>query len=706
MLQKKFYYLFPGFFFTIINIASWQLTNPVLPVKHGSYLTNALFSPNGKKIVAAYENHNAGIWDEQTKHALIFGIGNYKYWPRISSKNDIPFVQTAFLKQGFKAEHVTIVTDSNATIAGIQNAFKILTGNVKPGDVVVIHFSSHGEQVEDDNNDEADGLDEAIVSYDATLPADVKDFAKEQEMYFRDDQFGNYINQLRSKLGKNGDVVVFIDACHSGSGTRGTRKVRGGAPPLISVNFKTKVNEAVNTVNVFLEDNPVTQAEQNLATYVVISAARAEELNTETDNNGTDMGSLSYAISKVFETLGPGTTYRSLFSDILSVMNDIVPQQHPVLEGNGLDRVLFGGKFVEQKSFVEIEAVNKNLLTLKGGLLMGLDSGAKVALYPAGTNDPGAAVPLASGIISAARPFSASVVLDKDAGLLQPSAGWVFITQPAYRIKSLVIGIGSANVKKSAFDFSASEEAAIRSILQEIPLVQTRGNPELLLIKGREKDSLKIAANGYLFSTADSRNKKDLQQQLSRYAQYKFLEKLQITDPSCKVDVKLVPIIDGKADKSKINQKIVNGIYEFNVNDSLVIWVKNKGDKTVYLNILDIQPDGIINPLLPNTGISPPIYPGDLKVPAGQEILFQTYIIRIAPPTGMETFKIFVSETEINLESIATGGGTMSRGNFTVLENLVNNSYHIATRGAKVENITKTDGSTYNLLFRIKPAKK
>ncbi|MDX2047958.1 MAG: caspase family protein [Chitinophagaceae bacterium] len=646
------------------------------------------------------------VWGQQTKHALIFGIGDYKYWPRISSKNDIPFIQSAFLKQGFRTENIIIVTDSNATITGLHSAFKILTGNIKPGDVVVIHFSSHGEQVEDDNNDEADGLDEAIVSYDATLPADVKDFAKEQQRYFRDDQFGNYINQLRSKLGKNGDVVVFIDACHSGSGTRGTRKVRGGAPPLISRNFKAPGKETVKPVNVFLEGNSAEEDEQNLATYVVISAARAEELNTETDNNGTDMGSLSYAISKVFETLAPGTTYRSLFSGILSVMNDIVPQQHPVLEGNGLDRELFGGKFVEQKPFVEIEAVNKNLLTLKGGLLMGLDSGAKVALYPAGTNDPGAAVPLASGIISAAKPFSASVVLDKNPGLLQPSAGWVFITEPAYRIKPLVIGIGSANAKNKAFDFSASEEAGIRSILKEIPLVQTRGNPELLLIKGPEKDSLKLAANGYLFSMVDRGNKKDLQEQIRRYAQYKFLEKLQITDPSCKVDVKLVPIIDGKADKSKINQKIVNGIYEFNVNDSLVIWVKNKGDKTVYLNILDIQPDGIINPLLPNTGLKPPIYPGDLKVLPGQEILFQNYIIQIAPPTGMETFKIFVSETEINLEGIAAGAGTMSRGNFTVLETLVNNSYQVATRGAKMENITKTDGSTYNLLFRIKPAKK
>jgi hypothetical protein len=636
----------------------------------------------------------------QTKHALVVGIGDYKYWPDISSSNDVPFIKTTLLKQGFPEQQIILLTDSMATKAGIGAAFKTLIGRVKKGDIVVIHFSSHGEQVEDDNKEETDGLDEAIVSYDAMYPVNRENFSTDQVKYFRDDQFGNYIDELRSRLGEQGDVIVFIDACHSGSGTRGSRKVRGGAAPLVSKNYKAPGKEIPGTGNVFRENK--IQPEEKMATYVVISAARAGELNTEADNDGTDMGSLSLAIGKVFEKLSPGTTYRSFFSNLLSFMNEIVPEQHPVIEGNGLDRELFGGRFIEQKPFIEVEAIHATRLTLRGGSLMGLDSGAKVAVYPSGTNDPAASNPVARGIISVAEPFTSSVILDTFPGLLQPSAYWVFVTEPVYKIRPVIIQVGSGG---SAINFSEPEITAIKNTITGIPVAKTDGSPDLLLVKGSMIDSLKIASNGYLFSTVAATDKKELLTQLKRYVQYNFLQQLQLADRTSKLEIRLVPFIHGKADTSKDNQKLVNGIYEFNVNDSLLVWVKNKGDKAIYFNILDLQPDGVINPILPNTRLQPPIYPADLKVEAGQEILFDKYKITIAPPYGMEIFKIFVSEAEINMEGIAISAGLKPRGNFTLLEKLVNNSYSIATRGAKIENSGKAEGSTFNLLFRIKPAK-
>ncbi|HRI19393.1 MAG TPA: caspase family protein [Panacibacter sp.] len=640
----------------------------------------------------------------QTKHALIVAIGDYKYWSHISSSNDVPFIKSTLLKQDFEETNITVLTDAEATIDGIENAFKNLISEVKPGDIVWIHFSSHGEQVEDDGNDETDGLDETIVTYDAVKPKNSTNFKIDQAKYFRDDAFGKYIDQIRKKLGRSGDVVAFMDACHSGTGSRGSNKVRGGEPPLTSKNFKAPVKDAEANPNVFQEGNAANEDESKLATYVVISAARAEELNNEisTDSTG-DMGSLSYAVSKVFETLSPGTTYRSLFSNILTIMNDEVPQQHPVMEGNGIDRVLFDNRFVEQKPFINIEEINGNSLTLKGGLMMGLDIGAKVALYPAGTNDPAKATPLASGTITGSSPFTSIVELDKDPGLKQPAAGLVFITEPSYNIKPLVIKMGSAG--SGTTNFSEEETETIKNILKEMPLVTFTGNPELLLLKGTLKDTLKIAGNGYVFCTVKAGDKKDLQEQVRRYAQYKFLQKLQITDPTANLDVKLIPFLNGKAEIAGADKKMVNGIFEINVGDSLLIWAKNKGKKAVYLNILDLQPDGIINPIFPNTITKPVITPEELKIEAGKEILFQRKII-IGPPTGMEIFKIFVSETEINMEGIAKTKGASPRANLNVLERLLNNSYNIASRGADVQSEQKAEGSTYDLLFRIKPAKK
>ena len=106
----------------------------------------------------------------QTKHALIFAIGNYDHWPKISSLHDVSFIDTLLTRQDFK--DIRIITDQDASMSGICNALNDLINKVNPGDVVVIHFSSHGEQVQDDdrNRDETDGLDESIVTYDAKLP--------------------------------------------------------------------------------------------------------------------------------------------------------------------------------------------------------------------------------------------------------------------------------------------------------------------------------------------------------------------------------------------------------------------------------------------------------------------------------------------------------------------------------------------------------
>ena len=41
------------------------------------------------------------------------------------------------------------------------------TNKTKKGDIVYLHFSTHGQPVEDQNGDEEDGWDESIVPIDA-----------------------------------------------------------------------------------------------------------------------------------------------------------------------------------------------------------------------------------------------------------------------------------------------------------------------------------------------------------------------------------------------------------------------------------------------------------------------------------------------------------------------------------------------------------
>ena len=90
-------------------------------------------------------------------------------------------------------------------------------------------------------------------------------------------------------------------------------------------------------------------------------------------------------------------TYRSLFASIQACMNEKLPRQHPVLSGNGQDRKLFAGNFVIQKPYLLIDKIEENTVTIKGGKFAGLDVGAKIALYPAGTTSTEGIKPLTNG---------------------------------------------------------------------------------------------------------------------------------------------------------------------------------------------------------------------------------------------------------------------------------------------------------------------
>src|SRR5665213_567146 len=276
----------------------------------------------------------------QTKRALIFAIGNYpedSEWPPIASSWDDSLIRKALRNQKFT--DVVTVRDKAATVNGIKNSLNDLITRSKPGDIVVIHFSSHGEQVEDLTGNKPDGVEESIVGFDAKQPPYGTEPTKEELLklrkgYFLDNAFGVYVDKLRAKLGKRGDVVVFMDLCYAGTGTRGVAKTRGGRPPLVSAGFYAKKHEAAAGNEQVLQ----LGSESDMASYVVIGAARANESDNETfDDNQHSVGPLSYAISKVFARLDSGMTYRSLFARIQSVMNDKLPLQHPVLSGNGQD---------------------------------------------------------------------------------------------------------------------------------------------------------------------------------------------------------------------------------------------------------------------------------------------------------------------------------------------------------------------------------
>lgn len=641
------------------------------------------------------------------KYALIVAIGDYPEpgrngWGKISSGNDVPLIKGALLEQGFQESNITLLKDAAATKTGISNAFDQLIKKVHAGDIVVVHFSSHGEQIEDDNNDEVDHLDECIVPYGAVYSPDANRFKEYAPGYFRDDEFGTKVTQLRNQLTSTGDLLVLLDACHSGTGTRGVTdlKARGAQPPMVSKQFDEAAVPVLDTAGVFKEHTEVNLA-KNAATYVVISGAQAKEFNYECyDDNGNGVGSLSYAFSKSIAQLKDKTSYRGLFASIEDIMREKAPRQKPVLEGDGVDRELFGGNFVAQKPYYTVKNWNDvDELVINAGTISGLTKGSIVQLFPAGTIDPSGKTPINKGTVIKSDNFTSTVKLDSPDKDMK-SRPWVFLGQLGYgdKLKLDVRNINGSlkKVQESMKDFQLVEFDKACDIY-----LDTSGS-----IK---RWALKYPTTGAIFTdnlSIDGANDiENIKSLLKRFSRYTYLQGLNFeeSDLSAKVDLVFLKQ-DGTLDKDKTSNRTHNGRLELVDGDVVYLQITNNGNKACYVNIVDIQPDGKINPILPNKAQG--VRPEDCKLQRGDSIVYRSYKITIGAPYGEEVFKVFLAKDQIDLEDILTTGNDSASRARGVLNNMAkifadSEVKENGTRGATGKVDADQNGTIYNVNFNI-----
>ncbi len=243
----------------------------------------------------------------QTKRALVIGLGEQqdKAWNKINGDKDVPFVQAMLKNAGFKS--VTILENQQATKVGIVGAFKRMTASCKQGDVVYIHYSGHGQQMTDVHNDEKDGLDECWIPYDACRKANA---TYHGEKHLTDDELNVYLNAIRNKIGAKGKLLVVIDACHSGDGTRGDDNeiVRGVEDTLVVDSQNARgLYETFEAIKSFFvgdkgKENVInTKAKPLTERWITISACRSDQVNIEMKK--PTVGKLTYALWKELKSI-------------------------------------------------------------------------------------------------------------------------------------------------------------------------------------------------------------------------------------------------------------------------------------------------------------------------------------------------------------------------------------------------------------------
>ena len=233
----------------------------------------------------------------QRKRAFLVGISHYDtaltgyQWNNINGVEDVNLLCPVLKNQGFIT---TALLDEQATFDNIISQITQFTNKTKKGDIVYLHFSTHGQPVEDLNGDEEDGWDESIVPIDAYKI--YKKGVYEGQKHLTDDILNKYIKKLREKIGPTGFLYVAIDACHAGTSSRAyDDNVRGTHVGFTYNNkvFKPSTNK---------RSHYSVESSAKLSDVVFVEACRPDQVNTEIKVGGKRYGPLSFNIAQTLSS--------------------------------------------------------------------------------------------------------------------------------------------------------------------------------------------------------------------------------------------------------------------------------------------------------------------------------------------------------------------------------------------------------------------
>ena len=316
----------------------------------------------------------------QNKYALLVGVSKYpandskkQFWGNLSSDKDLELLRKTLPKQGFLPEHIFSLENENVTPIGIGKAIENLCQQIVPGDIVVLHFSGHGQQITDLDNAESDGYDEAFVCY--------YDGYKGED-HLTDDEINALLSKIREKLGSNGHLLVLFDSCHSGNMSRGGNELtrRGGEGKIVIPTELIKTLDHEKVSEGYSDWFNTADERTDLAPFCAISGCLSGEVNYQiSDKANVQYGSLTYAFCEILKQPGvEKMNYQEITLRMKQIIQNKVSEhnvsQHPSVEGS-LNTLFLSGKALGIKPFFEVYRIEKDTIAIDAGLLNNLNLG-------------------------------------------------------------------------------------------------------------------------------------------------------------------------------------------------------------------------------------------------------------------------------------------------------------------------------------------
>lgn len=258
------------------------------------------------------------------RRALVVGIGEYQSaeWSNIHGDSDVPLIVRFLSERGFT--DIGTLVNEEATKKGIIASFRAMETKCRPGDIVYVHFSGHGQQITDLDGDEDDGFDEAWIPYDAGMSYSE---TYKGENHLTDDEIGYWLERICRRIGSSGKLLVVADACHSGDSTRGD--VAGVCLRGTDKDF------------IIPQERKPERIAKKTEKWLMLTACRDYQVNCELRlDNGTYCGMLTYALSTL-DRKGLSAANGDILRRIQNFVDDHRTHlpQNPTISGNPRIRI-------------------------------------------------------------------------------------------------------------------------------------------------------------------------------------------------------------------------------------------------------------------------------------------------------------------------------------------------------------------------------
>lgn len=393
--------------------------------------------------------------------ALLVGIDAYPppVPPLAGCVNDITAVHERLTERVGPRLDVLVLNDARATRSAVVDAFRAHLGQAGPDDVALFYFSGHGSQqrtAADTAAAEPDLRNETIVLVDSRTPG---------SWDLADKELATLLGPVSARAGH---VLVILDCCHSGGGTRDLE-------PGVRVRLAPE-DVRVRPADSYLA-GPLAVRGDSAGGHVLIAACRSSETAKELLVGDASRGALSAALDDTLRQVEDVPTYRDVLRLVTSRVQLRFGDQHPQLDAVravDLDRPFLGGAIPDAPRRLTISELPDGW-SLDAGAIHGIaapigDDSTELAVYPLTAKTSGA--PLAVATVTQVLPDRSLVRLS------QPLAG-------GFVYRAVVTGIPlsplAVAVVGSDVDTASLRAAAVDADDTLIALVDADHDPALVV---------------------------------------------------------------------------------------------------------------------------------------------------------------------------------------------------------------------------------